>query len=71
MMRLTYADLVDLSRKTPLNKRCWRKEWGIPLPQVVGGLVFAVAYEIEESLMVPIIIHVLGNLAIFTLSLMS
>jgi len=48
-----------------------RKEWGIPLPQVVGGIVFAVAYEIEGSLMVPITIHVLGNLAIFTLSLMS
>jgi hypothetical protein len=48
-----------------------RKEWGIPLAQVVGGIVFAVAYEIEGSLMVPITIHVLGNLAIFTLSLMS
>ena len=43
----------------------------IPLVQVVGGIVFAVAYEIEGSLMVPITIHVLGNLAIFTLSLMS
>jgi len=43
---------------------------GIPLPQVVGGIVFAVAYEIEGSLMVPITIHVLGNLAIFTLSMM-
>jgi hypothetical protein len=44
---------------------------GIPLPQVVGGIVFAVAYEIEGSLMVPITIHVLGNLAIFALSMMS
>ena len=43
---------------------------GIPLPQVVGGIVFAVAYEIEGSLTVPITIHVLGNLAIFTLSMM-
>jgi len=43
----------------------------IPIVQVVGGIVFAVAYEIEESLMVPITIHVLGNLAIFTLSMMS
>jgi membrane protease YdiL (CAAX protease family) len=43
----------------------------IPLVQVVGGIVFAVAYEIEGSLMVPITIHVLGNLAIFSLSLMS
>ena len=37
---------------------------GIPLAQVVGGIVFAVGYEIEGSLMVPITIHVLGNLAI-------
>ncbi|GAF95541.1 unnamed protein product [marine sediment metagenome] len=42
---------------------------GIPLAQVVGGIVFAVAYEMEGSLMVPITIHVLGNLAIFTLFL--
>jgi len=44
---------------------------GIPLAQVVGGIVFAVAYEMEGSLMIPITIHILGNLAIFTLSLIS
>jgi membrane protease YdiL (CAAX protease family) len=37
----------------------------IPLPQIVGGILFAVAYEKEKNLMVPITIHVLGNLAIF------
>jgi len=42
---------------------------GIPVTQMVGGIVFALAYEIEKSLMVPITIHVLGNMAIFTLSL--
>jgi membrane protease YdiL (CAAX protease family) len=42
---------------------------GIPLPQIVGGIVFAVAYELEGSLMVPITVHALGNLAIFSLSL--
>jgi len=41
----------------------------IPITQVVGGIVFAVAYEVEGNLMVPIIIHVLGNMAIFTISL--
>jgi membrane protease YdiL (CAAX protease family) len=41
----------------------------IPVTQMVGGIIFALAYEIEESLMVPITIHVLGNMAIFTLSL--
>ena len=42
---------------------------GIPVPQLVGGIVFAIAYEKEGSLIVPITIHVLGNMAIFTLSL--
>jgi len=39
----------------------------IPVTQAAGGIVFAVAYEIEESLLVPIIIHILGNTAIFLL----
>lgn len=43
----------------------------IPVTQMVGGIVFAVAYEVEGSLMVPITIHVLGNMAIFALSLAS
>ena len=41
---------------------------GLPLTQIVGGLLFASAYEMENNLLVPITIHVLGNLAIFTLS---
>jgi membrane protease YdiL (CAAX protease family) len=44
---------------------------GLPMTQIVGGIVFAVAYEVEGSLMVPITIHVLGNMAIFTLSMIS
>jgi membrane protease YdiL (CAAX protease family) len=40
----------------------------LPITQVIGGLLFAVAYEIEKNLIVPIIIHSLGNLAIFCLS---
>ncbi len=42
---------------------------GIPYIQMAGGLIFAISYEIEKSLFVPIIIHVTGNIAIFTLSL--
>ena len=42
----------------------------IPLTQAVGGILFAVAYEVEGCLVVPITIHVLGNLALFTLSLL-
>lgn len=41
----------------------------VPLTQAVGGILFAVAYEVEGCLIVPITIHVLGNLALFTLSL--
>ena len=41
----------------------------IPVPQIVGGIVFALSYERSKSLITPVIIHVLGNLAIFTLSL--
>jgi membrane protease YdiL (CAAX protease family) len=41
----------------------------VPVPQIVGGILFALSYEKEKNLMVPITIHVLGNLAIFTLAL--
>jgi membrane protease YdiL (CAAX protease family) len=46
------------------------KSGGFPLTQAVGGILFAIAYEKEGNLMVPIIIHVLGNMAIFTIPLM-
>jgi membrane protease YdiL (CAAX protease family) len=41
----------------------------LPLTQTVGGIIFAVAYEKEQNLMVPITIHCLGNLAIFSLTI--
>ena len=44
---------------------------GIPLIQIVGGLLFALSYEKERSLWPPIIIHVMGNGAIFTLALIN
>jgi membrane protease YdiL (CAAX protease family) len=43
----------------------------IPFTQLVGGLVFAISYEIEKNLMVPIIIHALGNAVLFSLSLLT
>jgi len=43
----------------------------IPITQVVGGVLFAVAYEVEKNLITPITIHVSGNVAIFTLSLVG
>ena len=44
-------------------------EGSIPVTQTVGGIVFATAYEKEQNLMVPITIHCLGNLAIFSLTI--
>ena len=41
----------------------------LPITQLVGGIVFALAYEKEDNLMVPITIHCLGNLAIFGIAL--
>jgi membrane protease YdiL (CAAX protease family) len=42
----------------------------IPVTQLIGGILFAVSYEIEKNLLVPITIHSLGNLAIFTFAQM-
>lgn len=41
---------------------------GIPVVQIVGGVLFAVAYEVEGSLMVPITIHAMGNCTLFMIS---
>ena len=43
----------------------------LPVTQIVGGVVFALAYEKENNLMVPITIHCLGNLAIFSIGLLA
>ena len=42
---------------------------GLPITQLVGGLVFALSYEKTRSLITPFIIHFLGNTAIFVLSI--
>ncbi len=42
----------------------------IPLPQIVGGIVFTLAYEIKGELSAPVTIHILGNTALFSLSLL-
>lgn len=41
---------------------------GFPLTQTVGGVLFALAYEFEGTLLTPITIHILGNLALFGLA---
>ncbi|MDY6824192.1 MAG: CPBP family intramembrane glutamic endopeptidase [Thermodesulfobacteriota bacterium] len=37
----------------------------VPIIQAVGGILFCIAYEKEKNLMVPIVIHMMGNGAIF------
>ncbi len=44
---------------------------GFAIIQSIGGVVFAVSYELEKNLVVPITIHCLGNLAIFTIPILS
>jgi hypothetical protein len=43
----------------------------VPVTQLVGGIVFGVAYEKTGSLPAPITIHCLGNMALFSLSMLS
>lgn len=43
---------------------------GIALTHALGALVFAAAYEYEKNIWVPVAIHVLGNLALFSTALL-
>jgi membrane protease YdiL (CAAX protease family) len=63
--------IVALILSTLIFVLCHPISHGIPVTHLVGGLLFALAYEIGGSLMVPITVHTLGNLAIFTISLIS
>ncbi len=40
---------------------------GLPLTQMVGGILFALCYEVEGRLTAPVTVHVLGNGALFGL----
>jgi hypothetical protein len=63
--------IVALILSTLIFVFCHPVSHGIPLTRLVGGLLFALAYEFGGSLIVPITIHTLGNLAIFTISWIS
>ena len=47
---------------------CHARNGGLPMVQIIGGLVFALAFERSKSIAAPIIIHLLGNLALFSIS---
>ncbi|MFO7838848.1 MAG: CPBP family intramembrane glutamic endopeptidase [Desulfosalsimonadaceae bacterium] len=42
---------------------------GLSLTRIAGGIIFCLAYERSKSLAAPLVIHILGNTAIFTLTL--
>jgi hypothetical protein len=63
--------IVAVFLSTLIFVLCHPIHQGIPVTRLLGGVLFAVAYEISGSLIVPITIHVLGNLAIFTISLIA
>lgn len=44
---------------------------GFPINQIVGGLVFACAIEKSRSLAAPMVIHILGNFAIYGISVIN
>ena len=41
---------------------------GLAITHFVGGIVFALAYEFERNLLVPIMIHCSGNLSLYMVS---
>lgn len=44
--------------------------WGSSaIIQAIGGIVFAVSYEKEANLIVPVMIHICGNIAIYSIPL--
>jgi uncharacterized protein len=40
-------------------------------PRAAGGIVFALSYEKERNLMAPVVIHILGNMVVFSFSFFS
>jgi hypothetical protein len=62
--------IVALVLSTLIFVLCHPIGHGIPVTRLVGGFLFALAYEFGGSLAVPITIHGLGNLSIFSISLL-
>ena len=65
-----WSTILAILGSTALFSMAHLMTTGATFVQIIGGLVFAVSYEKEKNLLVPITIHVLGNMAIFTLSIL-
>jgi len=54
---------------TALFALCHLKGDNIPIIQMTGGVIFAVAFEQSGSIITPLLIHMLGNLSIFAINI--
>jgi CAAX protease family protein len=61
--------LIAMGFSTLLFVYAHQSGGSLPLPQLVGGIVFCLSFEIEKKLATPMVIHCLGNVALFTISL--
>ena len=66
-----YGLLIALFLSSLLFSAAHFRHNTIPIVQLTGGVVFCLSFEYSKSIASPIIIHISGNLAIFTLSLIN
>ena len=66
-----YGVITALMISTATFALCHYKGNELPLIQMVGGVLFGLVYEKSRHVITPITVHVLGNMSIFTLNLLS
>ena len=66
-----YGVITALMISTATFALCHYKGNELPLIQMVGGGLFGLVYEKSRHVITPITVHVLGNMSIFTLNLLS
>lgn len=63
-----YGIIMALTLSTIAFALCHFRSGHLPLIQTVGGILFGLSYEKSRNIFAPITIHVLGNMAIFSLA---
>ncbi len=64
-----YGVTVAVLISTALFTLCHFRGDNLPIVQLIGGVLFALAFERSGSILSPMIIHILGNMAIFSISI--
>lgn len=64
-----YGVMPSVLISTLLFALCHFRGDNLPIVQIMGGILFALAFEYSGSIASPVIIHILGNMAIFSISL--